>query len=254
MSKRKSKYKKIMAVLIILSGAFLIGLILFDYLYGKWMTEQLMQDFYERIEDGDSDKDKEEDTQGEQASTEEKASRPSFEEGVIGIIEIESIGIKYPIIEGADQVALNKGIGHLTETAMIGEKGNCVLCGHNGSRSGEFFTRLNTVAVGDLVKIMDGKGVIHTYEVINTRVVGPRENSIKDTDGTEKLTLFTCAEHGTKRYVSDCIPKKTEKKNKDNRNSNINISRNRNSYSKSYNNNNSNNNNANYDSALKLSE
>lgn len=168
-----------------------------------------MKNFYEGIEDRGDDKDEEGEVPSEQASTEEKASRPSFEEGVIGIIEIESINVKYPIIEGSDQEALNKGIGHLTETAMIGEKGNCVLCGHNGSRSGEFFTKLNMVAVGDLVRIMDERGDYHTYKVVNTRVVGPRENSIKDTDGTEKLTLFTCTEHGTKRYVCDCIPIKT---------------------------------------------
>lgn len=183
-----------------------MGMVAFDYLYGKWQTERLMKNFYEGIEDRGDDKDEEGEVPSEQASTEETPSRPSFEEGVIGIIEIESIGIKYPIIEGSDQDVLSKGIGHLTETAMIGEKGNCVLCGHNGSRSGEFFTQLNNVAVGDLVRIMDDRGDIHTYKVVNTRVVGPRENSIKDTDGTEKLTLFTCAEHGTKRYVCDCVP------------------------------------------------
>jgi sortase A len=207
LSKRKSK--KRIAVLLILAGLSLVGMVAFDYLYGKWQTERLMKNFYEGIEDRGDDKDEEGEVPSEQASTEEKASRPSFEEGVIGIIEIESINVKYPIIEGADQEALNKGIGHLTETAMIGEKGNCVLCGHNGSRSGEFFTKLNMVAVGDLVRIMDERGDYHTYKVVNTRVVGPRENSIKDTDGTEKLTLFTCTEHGTKRYVCDCIPIKT---------------------------------------------
>ena len=207
MSKRK--YKKRIAVLLILAGLSLVGMVAFDYLYGKWQTERIMKNFYEGIEDRGDDKDEEGEVPSEQASTEEKASRPSFEEGVIGIIEIESINVKYPIIEGANQEALNKGIGHLTETAMIGEKGNCVLCGHNGSRRGEFFTKLNMVAVGDLVRIMDERGDYHTYKVVNTRVVGPRENSIKDTDGTEKLTLFTCAEHGTKRYVCDCIPIKT---------------------------------------------
>ena len=206
---KKWKRKNITAVLIIFIGVGLLGMIAFDYLYGKWQTERLMQDFYEGIEDRGDDKNEEGEVPSEQTSTEEKASRPSFEEGVIGIIEIESINVKYPIIEGADQEALNKGIGHLTETAMIGEKGNCVLCGHNGSRSGEFFTKLNMVAVGDLVRIMDERGDYHTYKVANTRVVGPRENSIKDTDGTEKLTLFTCTEHGTKRYVCDCIPIKT---------------------------------------------
>ena len=200
------KKRKIVAAIALITGSLIIAFTTFDYLYGKWMTEKLMKDFYERIEDEYSDEDEEGEVQSEQASTEETSSGPSFEEGVIGIIEIESIGIKYPIIEGSDQDALSRGIGHLTETAMIGENGNCVLCGHNGSRRGEFFTQLHQVNVGALVRITDDKGDIHTYKVENTRIVGPRDNSVKDTDGTEKLTLFTCTRDGSMRYVCDCIP------------------------------------------------
>ena len=209
MKKRRRMILKTIAVLILLTGVSLIAYTAYEYKSGEKESEQLIEDFYERIEEKDDEQEEEEVSipSSEQTSAEEETTRPSFEEGVIGIIEIESIGIRYPIIEGADSEALSKGIGHLPETAMIGEKGNCVLCGHNGSRSGVFFTQLNTVAVGDLVRIMDSEGVIHTYEIVNTRVVGPRENSIKDTDGTEKLTLFTCANKGTKRFVCDCVPK-----------------------------------------------
>ena len=62
------------------------------------------------------------------------------------------------------------------------------------------------------MEIIDKRGKTHIYKIVNTRVVGPRDNSIKDTDGTEKLTLFTCAEHGTKRFVCDCVPEKKESK------------------------------------------
>ena len=65
------------------------------------------------------------------------------EGGVIGIIEIPSIDIRYPVMEGTSVDVLNVGIGHIPETAGIGESGNCVLCGHNGSRYGTFFTPLN---------------------------------------------------------------------------------------------------------------
>ena len=37
-------------------------------------------------------------------------------------------------MEGTTSKVLNAGIGHIEETAGIGESGNCVLCGHNGSR------------------------------------------------------------------------------------------------------------------------
>ena len=99
------------------------------------------------------------------------------------------------------------GIGHIEETAGIGESGNCVLCGHNGSRYGTFFTPLGQISIGDEVMITDKNRQKHIYEVTETEVVNPYDNSIK-TQGTEKeLTLFTCSQKGTMRFVVRCIYK-----------------------------------------------
>jgi sortase A len=134
-----------------------------------------------------------------------------FAEGdVIAILEIESIGIRYPVVEGCSSSVLNKAIGHISETATIGGTGNCVLCGHNGSRYGEFFTKLNQVEAGDVVTLLDTDGVLHSYEVTESFVVGPYDNSIKTQGDTEELTLFTCAERGTKRFVVKCVPVREE--------------------------------------------
>ena len=51
------------------------------------------------------------------------------------------------------------------QTADIGESGNCVLCGHNGSRYGTFFTPLSQISIGDEVMITDKNGLKHIYEV-----------------------------------------------------------------------------------------
>ena len=61
-------------------------------------------------------------------------TKESKEGGVIGIIEIPGLDIRYPVMEGTTSKVLNAGIGHIEETVGIGESGNCVLCGHNGSR------------------------------------------------------------------------------------------------------------------------
>jgi sortase A len=127
-------------------------------------------------------------------------------EGVIGIIEIESIGIRYPIIEGTPDEALNSGIGHLSETAAIGEKGNAVLCGHNGSRKGEFFTHLSQTNIGDEVTIMDLSGNTHRYRIADSYIVDAYDTDIKAQSDNEELTLFTCADRGTMRYVVKCLP------------------------------------------------
>ena len=61
--------------------------------------------------------------------------------------------------------------------------------------------------IGDEVMITDKNGLKHIYEVIETEVVNPYDNSIK-TQGTEKeLTLFTCSQKGTMRFVVRCIYK-----------------------------------------------
>ncbi len=174
---------------------------------GEKEAEELMQGFEDKMEDENEEEMdvEEEETEESSALSQEDADALSKEE-VIGIIKIESIDIKYPVMEGTGEGVLCKGIGHLTETAEIGEKGNCVLCGHNGSRRGTFFTPLNTVQIGDEVELIDKRGRSHIYKIVNTKVVEPRDNSIKNTDGTEKLTLFTCAESGTKRFVCECMP------------------------------------------------
>jgi sortase A len=46
--------------------------------------------------------------------------------------------------------------------------------------------------------------------VTESFVVGPYDNSIKTQGDTEELTLFTCAEKGTKRFVVKCVPVREE--------------------------------------------
>ena len=129
-----------------------------------------------------------------------------LQEGVVGIIEIPSLDIKYPVFEGAGSVQLNEGIGHMTNTTELCGKGNCVLAGHNGSRRGVYFTYLCNIEAGAKVMLMNRKKEKHEYTVKEMKVVNPYDEWVtKQTEG-ESLTLFTCAEHGTKRFVVKCEP------------------------------------------------
>ena len=74
----------------------------------------------------------------------------------------------------------------------------------NGSRYGTFFTPLNQVKSGDEVQILDKEGQKHIYEVTGTDVIAPNDNSIKAQGKDKELTLFTCAEKGTRRFVVKC--------------------------------------------------
>lgn len=47
----------------------------------------------------------------------------------------------------------------------------------------------------------------HIYEVTETEVVNPYDNSIKTQSTEKELTLFTCSQKGTMRFVVRCIYK-----------------------------------------------
>lgn len=129
-----------------------------------------------------------------------------LQEGVIGIIEIPSLDIKYPVFEGAGSVQLNEGIGHMTNTTELCGKGNCVLAGHNGSRRGVYFTYLCNIEAGAKVVLTNRKKEKHEYTVKEMKVVNPYDEWVTGQTEGESLTLFTCAEHGIKRFVVKCEP------------------------------------------------
>lgn len=147
----------------------------------------------------------EEDVDDEKDSKKEKDALFQ-EEGVIGIIKIPSLNVKLPIFEGADPEQLNKGIGHMSDTAPLCTKGNAVCAGHNGSRRGVFFTYLCNIEVGAKVVVINKDDVKHEYQAAEMRVVNPYDAWVTDESEEEVLTLFTCANHGTNRFVVKCIP------------------------------------------------
>ena len=154
--------RKVVAGLLITAGIAIMAVPFFWRATGEKQTEQLISEFEQTLED---DYDEETDVEEEQTSISEEDEAILKEGGVIGIIEIPGLDIRYPVMEGTTSKVLNAGIGHIEETAGIGESGNCVLCGHNGSRYGTFFTPLSQISIGDEVMITDKNGLRHIYEV-----------------------------------------------------------------------------------------
>ena len=193
--------RKVVAGLLITAGIAIMAVPFFWRTTGEKQTEQLITEFEQTLE---VEQNEETDVEEEQTSISKEDKAILKESNVIGIIEIPDIGIRYPVMEGTAASVLNAGIGHISETAGIGEVGNCVLCGHNGSRYGTFFTPLNQIETGDEVTIIDKNGQTHIYEVTETAVVDPYDNSIKAQGEEKELTLFTCSQKGTMRFVVKC--------------------------------------------------
>ena len=211
--------RKIMAVIFITAGLAAMSVPLFYHFYGNQKTNELIGQFeqsveQERMEDDEKEEERERENETEAEDTEapiSEADAALFSSGnVIGLIEIEALDLKYPIVEGADSKQLAYGIGHISDTAAIGSVGNCVLAGHRGSRYGTYFKYLNKLSEGDVVKITDKDGNIHQYEVVSWEVVEPYDNSVK-AQGTEtELTLLTCENSGTMRLIYHCIYKEAQ--------------------------------------------
>lgn len=197
--------RKIAAGICIAAGIVLLAVPFCYHFEGKSETDRLTQQFEQTMEEKQDEETKQAEEDTEAAISEEEAAL--FAEGdVIAILEILALDIRYPVVEGCASADLKYAIGHMSETAGIGKPGNCVLAGHNGSRYGTYFTHLNRIEAGDEVKLLDASGEVYRYSVTDSFVVGPYYNTIKEQGKETELTLFTCAERGTKRFVVKCEP------------------------------------------------
>lgn len=206
---------KIIAWICIVCGIAIMAVPFFYHLRGKDRTDKLISQFEQQLEDSGYEENEERVEQEEKTEQKKKISEEDETilsgQNVIGIIKIDSIDIRYPIVEGSDSESIAYAIGHMSETAGIGKKGNCVLCGHNGSRNGTFFINLNQIAIGDNVQILDSAGREHIYKVCETYIVDPDDDTVKSHTDDEILTLLTCANWGTQRFICRCIPVDTGK-------------------------------------------
>jgi sortase A len=105
----------------------------------------------------------------------------------LGVIEIPSLGLQVPILEGTDDLTLDRGVGHIAGTASPGESGNIGIAGH---RDG-FFRGLKDVHVGDAIEIHSQQGN-SKYRVDEIQIVSPDDISVLGPRNEPSLTLVTC--------------------------------------------------------------
>jgi sortase A len=111
----------------------------------------------------------------------------SYTAPAIGILRIPKVDIEAPILEGTDDLALNRGVGRITGTAQVGENGNVGIAGH---RDG-FFRGLKDVHTGDLIEMLTSAGT-ESYIVDSIEIVKPDDVSVLAPRERPSLTLVTC--------------------------------------------------------------
>ena len=122
--------------------------------------------------------------------------------GIMGYIEVPTIGVTLPIYHGTDEAVLQIAVGHLEWTSLPvgGESSHCVVSGHRGLPSAKLFTDLDKLVVGDLFifRVLDE---ILTYEVDQILIVEPHETqALQIENGKDLCTLITCTPYGVNSH------------------------------------------------------
>ena len=105
----------------------------------------------------------------------------------IGVLRIPRIHIEVPILEGTDDLSLNRGVGHVAGTASPWEEGNIAIAGH---RDG-FFRGLKDIGVGDRVEMVT-RDRTQVYVIDRILIVDPSDVSVLRPRADSSLTLITC--------------------------------------------------------------
>lgn len=111
----------------------------------------------------------------------------------LGILTIDSIDLRLPVIEGATEELLKIAVGHVPETVTIGDIGNAVIAGHRSYTYGKDFNRLGEIVVGDIIGYTTSDGEVMRFEVFELLVIEPDDQSAFNQPQSKSIiTLYTC--------------------------------------------------------------
>ena len=105
----------------------------------------------------------------------------------LALLRIPKINLEVPVLEGTDDLSLNRAVGHIVGTAKPGEDGNVGIAGH---RDG-FFRGLKDVSTGDTIEIVTPESV-SKYAIDEITVVDPSDVTVLAPRTQPSITLVTC--------------------------------------------------------------
>ncbi len=119
---------------------------------------------------------------------------------IIGKIEIKKLDISYPIFSTTSDELLKSGICKLYGPS-INSKGNLCLAGHNYNNN-LFFSRINNLLNGDIIKIYDTSNISIEYAVYDKFEVSNNDTSVLNQNlYIRELTLITCNNSNKNRII-----------------------------------------------------
>jgi sortase A len=118
------------------------------------------------------------------------------------LLRIPAIDLAVPLLDGIDEITLNRGVGRIPGMARkIADGGNFGIAGH---RDG-YFRGLKDIGVGDTIEVLTLTDTF-SYRVDDISVIGKNDLSVLQPSDNQILTLVTCypfyfVGHAPKRYI-----------------------------------------------------
>ena len=119
----------------------------------------------------------------------------------LAILRIAKLHLEVPVLEGTDDLTLNRGVGHIRGTAFPGQQGNIGIAGHRDS----FFRELREISRGDTIELATPASS-RFYVVDQIAITTPDNVSTLEPGPKPSLTLVTCYPfnyigNAPKRYI-----------------------------------------------------
>lgn len=222
MNRKKRWNRRTAGKILILAGSFIIVFVIAINIVDLVKSTTAINDFkasnnnknqsqivIERINDS-GDVNPQDDTEmvSEKLDSAGELAEKSDEKVAICLLRIPAIDLEEAVKEGSTRGVLSSALGHVENTALPGEDGNCCVAGHRNYVFGKYFNRLGEIAPGDVIELetMDS---IYQYEVVSTEVVEPEEVRVLNYIEGKNLTLITCTPFmvGTHRLIVHAIMK-----------------------------------------------
>ena len=120
-----------------------------------------------------------------------------------GTIIISKIGVNAPIIFGADEETILRGVGHDSGSYFPGENSSIIMCEHDYMNN---FGRLGELSNGDIIEIKTNYGDFFYQKYDEQVVLETETGKLPIQDNEEVLMLYTCynpekVEHTPYRFV-----------------------------------------------------
>lgn len=122
--------------------------------------------------------------------------------GIMGYVEIPTIGVDLPIYHGTGSDSLDRGTGHLLGSSLPvgGESTHTIITGHSGMASQKMFTDLEQLQEGDVfyLHVLDET---LAYQVDAIHTVLPHDTAyLGIVPGQDLCTLVTCTPTGVNTH------------------------------------------------------